>query len=133
MRAIWAISMSALALFVTVGLSFFAYHQTGLLAEGALWRGGIFCGVLLGVITVLFMCGYAAFAHFFRAATVILSISCLLSASYFISSKTIGLRDLGIAFVLLMTLPLIAFYLTTFTRTIRGYMLRRRWLRDHMA
>lgn len=132
LRACWVILTGAAALFLTMICGLLAYYQTGLLPEGTLWRGGLFCGVLLFLTMLLFLFGFRAFAHLFRAMAVLLSIICLLSASYFISLRGNELRNVGVAFILLTTLPLIAFYTTTFTWTVRGYLLRRRLRRERM-
>ena len=130
LRAFALISMAGLGLLVTLALSFAAYYQAGLIKFGAALRGGIFCAALLFIVQMLFSAGYRAFAHFFRTCAVILAIFCLFSASFFVSQREDGFRNLGVSFVLLCTIPLISFYLASFSLTIRKYLDRRRRQRD---
>jgi|GEM_PF-2097368 len=130
LRAFVLILMAGLGLVVTLALSFAAYYQTGIIKFWPMVRGGIFCAVLLFLIELLFLAGYRAFAQFFRTCAIILAIFCLFSASYFVSQREDGFRNLGVSFVLLCTVPLISFYLASFSLTIRKYLDRRRRQRD---
>lgn len=129
-RAYALIILSGVGLLVSIGLIFVAYFQTGVIPLWSMVRGFIFCTGLLAMIEVLFLCGYRAFAQFFRVYAILLAITCIFSASFFVSQRDVAYRNLGIAFVLLATVPLISFYIAGFSLTVRKYLERRRRMRD---